>query len=203
MHILSRDKSELIRKIYDIQKIYPTKGDWYLIISEEKRKYSINLTDEQISNMSKYKFKQLVNKQVNKFAYCSLLTVARGQSKCLKIVENLKTENLQIQPYLTTEYLLKDEQQLLFALRSRSYSIEENFKNQYEGNMICRICLDPSTVESLSHLISCKKLGKEMGGAQLNLEDIYGPLHAQIKFIKIFKRISEKREVIMGLNKSI
>ena len=38
------------------------------MIKDERKKYDTDLTDEEISKMSKYKFKSLVNRKVNDYA---------------------------------------------------------------------------------------------------------------------------------------
>ena len=65
--ILQRDtKEELISKIYHTQKLIANKGDWYLIIQEDRLKYGIEESDLQISQMSQYRYRKLVEKKVHK-----------------------------------------------------------------------------------------------------------------------------------------
>ena len=47
-HLLHRDKSELISKVYFAQKSECNRGDWCQQIKEEKQKYQIMETDEDI-----------------------------------------------------------------------------------------------------------------------------------------------------------
>ena len=49
---LCKQNDQLIKKVYDAQKIRCTKGDWYEIIQIEKDKYGIAETDEEISKLS-------------------------------------------------------------------------------------------------------------------------------------------------------
>ena len=91
-HILSRDTGKLIRKVYDIQQISTGRDDFFEIIQKEKKKYDIQLHDNEISALSKNRFKKVVNESVNKFAFSWLLKKARAQSKCEGIVKNLKSD---------------------------------------------------------------------------------------------------------------
>ena len=84
-HILHRDENELVRKVYEVQKIKMTKGDWFEMIQNEKKKFKITLSDEEIANSSKYKFKNMVEKQVNTFAFEYLKEKASVNSKSYKI----------------------------------------------------------------------------------------------------------------------
>ena len=80
-HILHRDDSELIKKIYLTQKLKYNRGDWGKIIEEEMRKYQIEMSDEEISMMSREKFKSLVDKKVESFALRYLTLEAEKHSK--------------------------------------------------------------------------------------------------------------------------
>ena len=52
-HVLNRDTSELINKVYEIQKCQTVRGDWAKIILEEKEKFGISETDEMIAKIPK------------------------------------------------------------------------------------------------------------------------------------------------------
>ena len=58
--ILTRDKSELISKVYHSLILKPVKNDWFSMIEHEKKLYNINFTDEEISKMSKKQYKKIV-----------------------------------------------------------------------------------------------------------------------------------------------
>jgi hypothetical protein len=73
-HVLSRKDDELIKKVYKTQEVKTTKGDWFAMIQSEKKKYDLNNSDEEISKMSRYKFKSLVEKKVNNFVFQYLKT---------------------------------------------------------------------------------------------------------------------------------
>ena len=48
-HILSKPKSELIRKVYEVQQQITTKNDWYSLVQDNKKELMINKSDEEIS----------------------------------------------------------------------------------------------------------------------------------------------------------
>ena len=68
-HILQRDKTELIRRIFEAQKISYSNGDWIKLIEEDKKELDINMTDQEIQNISKEKFKQYVKENVKKLPF--------------------------------------------------------------------------------------------------------------------------------------
>ena len=63
-NILKRDKKEMIRKVYEAQKVEGLKDDWAETVRIDKLYYDIKLSDEKISEMSKNMFKNLVDKAV-------------------------------------------------------------------------------------------------------------------------------------------
>ena len=162
--------------------------DWSVMIDEEKRKYDINLHDEEVQCLSKSKFRNIVNKSVNKFAFKSLLTKARSQTKCLKIVEQLNEVSIKIQKYLLSDEMTREEQNLCFILRCHSFLVKSNYKTQFGEDMSCRGCHDPDSYEDEIHLTkSCRFLENERGKNVLEFNDVFGSLRKQIEFIKKFK----------------
>ena len=96
--ILHRDTDELVRKVYETQKLSHNKGDWYLIMQDERAKYEISESDDEISKMSQNKFRKIVEKKIHQYALKHLNTMASKRSKSTKIgVENLKRR-----PFLVT-----------------------------------------------------------------------------------------------------
>ena len=93
--ILKRSEDQLVRKVYNAQKLKPTKGDWYEMIQSEKTKYKIYETDEEISLMSKNKFKRIVEKKVNSFAFETLKVKASGHSKSLLVLAEVQNQKVQ------------------------------------------------------------------------------------------------------------
>ena len=138
-NILKKSKNELIRKVYETQKFLQTKNDWYNLVSEDKNKLGLSVSDEQISAMSKTSFKTLVVKAVRTYALnCLNENATRSEnSKCRKLI---KTELIK-ENYLLDKKFSKSECELLFALRTRTIpGIKANFSSQYENNLVRDLC---------------------------------------------------------------
>ena len=114
-HILSRDKSGLIRKVYDAQKCNVNRGDWVKIMEEEREKYGLLESDKTIAQMSQEKYRNLVKKKVFTHAVDYLHALASPHSKS----ENLKNQKFQRQAYFSDTRYSKDDVQLLFRLRTK------------------------------------------------------------------------------------
>ena len=131
-NILRHEKDELISKVYNTQKVFETKSDWCRMLKNEREKYSIEETDEEISKMSKYKFKSLVNKKVNNFAFKYLKDKAEMHKKSKNILEGIRNNaSLKRQLYLNENQLSKTDCQLLFKLRTMMLDVKSNFSNQF------------------------------------------------------------------------
>ena len=61
-HILNVEKSEMIYKVYSAQKLSPVAGDWIEMLDKDKTNFQIKCTDEEISALSKQKFKKFFKK---------------------------------------------------------------------------------------------------------------------------------------------
>ena len=59
-NILKRSKSEAISKMYEVQKVKKTKNDWFQTVQNDKVVYDIQLSDDQISLLSKAQFQIIV-----------------------------------------------------------------------------------------------------------------------------------------------
>ena len=58
-NILKRSSSELLFKIYQVQKLKPCRYDWIQLLQSDKVLYNITLSDSEVSQMSKHQFKNL------------------------------------------------------------------------------------------------------------------------------------------------
>ena len=85
-HVLHRDTSELIRKIYEMQKLKSCKGDWVLAVEEDKVKFGITESDCEITAMSKEKFKSTIREKIESHVVQSLNNIAEKLSKSQKLL---------------------------------------------------------------------------------------------------------------------
>ena len=64
-HLLKKDPNELIVRVLKAQKLETERHDWYELIQSDKKELQINLSDEQISCLTKVKFKQFITEKIN------------------------------------------------------------------------------------------------------------------------------------------
>ena len=155
--LLHRDKDELVSKVYQTQKLTHTRGDWYEITKNERVKYGIEETDEEISQISQNKFKKIVEKKIHASALKHLHELASKHEKSSVI----STEKFGRKAYLKDRRFTKEDCQLLFALKTKMVDCKSNFSHLYEENMTCRICNHIDSYEDEDHLLVCKTLNSE------------------------------------------
>ena len=82
-HILSRNESELIHKVYTVQKFQTTRGDWYELAQRTKAILSIDETDAEIKEMKQKTFKSYVRK-ISKWQLLNIFRI---------LLRNILTQN--------------------------------------------------------------------------------------------------------------
>ena len=192
-NILQMTDAELVKRVFNVQKISPCKNDWVLQIEEDLRSCKIDENEEQIKKMKKYSFQKLVNKKIDDATRDYLLKIrddpSRSKSKRIYPSDQMKD-------YLLSNDLTTEEKTLLFLMKSRMTDLKWNFKGKFQNNMNCSLCrLDFE--ESEIHLLQCveltcePELGEEM--KMIKYEDIFGNLNEQIKAVKVWKKIFKMR----------
>ena len=88
-HLLSQDESELIRRIYDTQKISNSPGDLVRLIEADKKELEIKLSDEEIQCFLKEVFKRYVKSKVkiNYLNYLNNLKKSHTKSRYMICTE--------------------------------------------------------------------------------------------------------------------
>ena len=194
LHILHRDTDELILKVYKAQSCKVNKGDWARIIQEEKEKFSVTESDDQIACMSQGKFKNMIKKKVKKHAIQYLHQLAQPHSKS----DNLEKNKFKRQQYLTDRRFSKEDVQLLFTLRTKMLYCKSNFRNQFQHNMCCRICKVANTVEDEEHILTCKALNSQVN-PEAKFSHVYGNVNQQYEIVQVFKNILRRRKVYLDI----
>ena len=181
--LLSKSENELVRKVYDAQKLAPLKNDWVLQIKDDLESCNINLTEAEISKMKRNKFKCIVKEKVREQARNFLVKLKSTHSKSKSLNENFK-----LQPYLKTDKMSQEEKKLLFKFRTNTYDCKVNFRWNFSDTK-CLVCTQEDTQE---HLINCPMFDN-LNLESFRYENIFGKLEEQIKLIKVLNLIDQKR----------
>ena len=152
-HILHRPETEMIRKVYEVQKHVQTKNDWFGLVHKDMNNLNINLSDQKIMQLSKDRFKSLVTAAVEEAAIQYLNDKAVSHSKSSYLIK----PSLLREKYLEDKRFKRSEVELLFALRTRTVrEIKANFPTQYGSNLACELC--QVAICCQEHILSCVRL---------------------------------------------
>ena len=164
------------------------------MIKSELIKYNIQMSHEEICQMSKYRFRKLVDKKVNSFVFQYLKEKAASHSKSLKILKEIENESVMRRPaYLKENTFFKTDCQLLFKLRSQMLEVKTNFSHQYENDTSCRTCRVPGMIENEEHLLLCEGLKDEIKNKDVKFDFVYGTIEQQKQALSEFKEVLRKR----------
>ena len=158
----------MLYSVLKAQREKPVKGDWVHLVSQDIVDLKLNLTFENISNLSKLQLKGILKTAVKEVAFKYLSDVQSSHSKTI----NLRYSGLQMQPYLSSQRSTSIKQKALtFKLRTRMLEVADNFKSG-KDNRLCRCCRKHS--ETQKHLLYCESLLDNGLVADLPMyEDLY------------------------------
>jgi hypothetical protein len=167
--ILHQPEDELVSKVYNAQKMFPVKDDWYFIIKNDFDVLGMEFDEENIRKIKKEKFKKMVD-------------------------ENLSNE-FSMKQYLTTDRLTLVEKQLLFSLRTRMFQVKCNFRNGNLNNLMCSYC-HTNSEETQEHQLVCSGiLEPELRNEKVKYSDIFGSIDEQVEAAKHWMKIKQIRTI--------
>ena len=148
--------------------------------------------------MSKNKFKVMIERKVNTFAFKCLKVKASSHSKSQKILAEVENRIIvKRKAYLRENILTKNDCQLLFELRSKMLDVKTNFSNMYNNDLTCRTCRKTGSIENEDHILICEILKSEIGDQQVEFDYVFQDLGKQKIAVKAFRSILRKREVLL------
>ena len=139
----------------------------------------IKLCDEEIEQLTKYKFKKYLEEKIKKVTFKYLIKKKETHSKA----SDLSYDTHQVQNYLkTNNNLINDEKYFLFKLRTRMVNLKTNFKNNF-NDLKCK--LGCNIEENQKHLLECEILLSKSDDLASNIK---------IEYEDIFKDKKEQNE---------
>jgi hypothetical protein len=158
-NILHRNEKELIKKVYNAQKADPSKGDYCKLVESDMNMIDLKLTDQEITNISRFEFKTVVRRRTREAAIKYLEEIKETKSKMDGIIY---TGSFDLQPYLQSSLFTQEESSLLLALRTRTVrGVRSDFGEMYpDRNCPLPGCTEP---DSLPHILVCSALSPVQG----------------------------------------
>ena len=145
-HIMNLSENDPVKKVWRNQVRLPDHRNWWTSVKELLNRYSLNLSEEEITEMSKETFKGVVKKAVKEYAFQKLKDECKVKSK---------TKNVNYEKFVAQEYIKKLNPamaRVIFKCRSKTLNIKEH--TMYNNNhQTCRWC--GVTDETLEHVVNC------------------------------------------------
>jgi hypothetical protein len=191
-HILHLEEKELVYKFYLGQKFKPSRNDWILTVQKDMDEIGLQLTEKEIKEMSRDKFRAIIQSNINVSA-SNYLSRKRG-SKTAQLKFDIKPSD-----YLFSKELNVEEIQNLFKLRTRTIDAKDNQESSYKNNMWCRTCC--IVKESQQHIFECHTIRKKLNYLNFqncNYQMIFGKLEDQVKIAKLFQLVLNARDDIIN-----
>ena len=197
-NILQKEETELVRKIYEAQKIDPTPGDFSELVKEDLEIIELNITDTEIMRETKAKFKSVVKSKVRNAAFKDLIKIQQTHSK-MKLIEY---KTFKMQEYLSSPLFNNEARNLLFRLRTRTVSgIKSDFKGVY-NDITCPLgCRE---IDTLPHLLTCSVILKHHKSNSLSIvnhkyEDIFSEnIQIQKSVTEIYQQVLQIRNELIS-----
>ena len=195
--ILQKDETEMVKKFYEVQKINPSTGDFIEIVKQDCEKIGLDLSDEEISQISKQQFRKIVKSKILKAAFLFLKTLQKTHSK----MKNIEYDSFDIAPYLSSPIFNNKNRTLLLALRTRTVQgIRNDFRGLYPSN---RCPLECGEIDTIENILSCSVLKKhhrsnETTTTTIKYEDIFSKdITRQQKVTELYSQLLNTRSKIM------
>ena len=182
--ILSRSEDELIKKVYEEQKLNPLRGDWIEKLKEDFLFIGEEFDEENAKKCTKTEYKKYIKEKVRQNVFQKLKETQGTHIKVSEICYN----SFKMQDYMNSHILTNHEVTLLFSLRSRTVrSVKNNFGLKLNCSMGCQV------TENQEHWLVCDQT-KANQNTHTIYSDIYGSIQQQIEVVKLFSRLEEERE---------
>ena len=133
-YILNQDKDSQLRKFFDLQLKYRSKGDWASTCLDDLKELRITESLEEIKQMNANKFMTILKYRINENALSYLTNKQKTKGQEMKYTE------MQMAEYLSpiNSKLTIIQKQTMFALRNKMFEISENFPGkQMEDECVC------------------------------------------------------------------
>ena len=147
-YILQQDKESMIFKVFKATCENPTKNDFVMCCKKYLDRLKISLTFEEISAMSKNRFKWLVKQKTEEAGFSYLIEEKNKQKK----ISNMKYVRLEMQEYLLEGNRNTKLSKLIFKARGRNLEIKTHKKWRYSDDR-CVGCGE--NVETEEELLAC------------------------------------------------
>ena len=163
-YILNESMESMIRQVFEALKVDSRKGDFVALVKEDIETLNIDLSEEEITLITKLQWKKYVHEKVRTGALKWLVEENMSKSKTKHIIFNeLKT----------SDYLVRNQNtvlsKIIFSVRSGTLDLK--IWNDWKYNdTLCVMC--QLSEEDFQHFITCEAYGNEP--LEINWQEMFG-----------------------------
>ena len=186
----------MIHKVFKATCEHPLRNDFVQTCQKYLETLNIDMSFEQIRNMSEYGFKKYVKTQTKEAAFKHLMELKNKPGKHTKMV-NLNYSELCIQEYLLDGNSNTEISKLIFKARGRNLNIKEHKRWKYEDTL-CVGCNEKN--ESENELLSCPGFSEtnEIIYEEIIYSLVFGnKVSEMVKVAKEIRKMLKVREKLM------
>ena len=132
-YVLNRPESDLTKQFLLTQEAHPVKNDWTITVKKDLEFLGMSSKFNVIKTIKKETFSKSVKERILACALDHLNLLKSKHSKST----NLQYNGLQLQSYLKSSAISKNEAQSIFAYRTRTKMVKENFRSQFTNDLTC------------------------------------------------------------------
>ena len=199
-YLIHQKSDSMIKRIFEKQSRNRTPKDWITTVLKDIEELELNVTFEEIKQMSKQGWKNMVKASIKDKTFQTLEAVKQNHSK----VRKLKHEKLELQSYFkpNKQVCSKEDIEMIFKLRSNMTNVKMNSKYLHE-TYECTMCSIEE--ESSEHIYLCNEIWNIKGKNKENIPNyesiLNGSMKQKIEIAKIFNenmKILEKVKTSLG-----
>ena len=189
-YILQQEKNSMMFQVFQASKENPLKNDFIHTCNKYLNHLDIKLTFEEISKLSKYKFKQIVKQKVAEAGFKYLLEEKSRQTKIIDI----SYSKLEIQEYLVEGNKNTELSKVIFKARGMTLDFKTLKKWKYKDDICVGCGMKSETVEEF---LSCSGLGDNCDG-ELSYNCVFGDKVQDMVVLasKIKRRMKIRQKII-------
>ena len=177
---MKKEDNNLAKQILISQKKSSFKGDWLQIVTNDLKELCIEKAHEEIAQMSKLKFKRIVNIAVKKAA----LKFLSDHMEKLHKGKEIAYTTLKTQDYLKSgNGLNSTDMKDIFKMRSRNIFVKTNFPNMFnDDKCVVNLCTGK---DDQKHIFECTHLKtNKFSVDNVKYEEIFSNEVSKLKSIK-------------------
>ena len=192
--IMERDPNELVKKVFEAQKLNPTCGDFVKLV--EKDMIDLGTTYDEVTSENKEHLKKKLKINARSACFKELKSKLSSHKK----IKHIQYKSFEIQSYLRSPNLHPEEMQTITALRSKCVkTIRTNFSSMYKNRIQCplKCSSENPQVDTQDHLLTCASI-QIHNPTKLSIQLVYSDIAQQevigkfiCKSLKIRRKLLE------------